>query len=117
MVQNEVGSVKPISISKENWHLLLNELHKEYPTNVLAIKENTKRVLGFTSREHSVWIGNKNYQKEYEEYERDKTDPAALWVGEPFKGHSKKIIQLDFYDEAKRTFFLIKYSEFLKCEI
>lgn len=109
--------MKPITLTIENWHKLLNELHKDYPPSVLAIKEKTKKVIGFTSRRHRIWVPNNNYAQEYAEYEKqikDDSDRILLWYSEPSKGMSKDVIQLDFYDEAKRTFFLIKYSEFLK---
>jgi len=107
--------MKPVTISKENWHLLLIELQKEYPFSVVAIKEKSKRVLGFTSREHTIWTKNKNYDAEYAEYEKQLKDDNLWFLSiEPAKGKSRKVIQLDFYDEVKRTFFLIKYSEFLK---
>jgi hypothetical protein len=50
-----------------------------------------KMVLGFTVRRHSVW----------------KMDPDF--------GHKylKESIHLDFYNEPKRTMFLLKYSEYL----
>ena len=103
--------MKPITLTKQKWCLLLIQLHKDYPVSVLAIKEKTKRVLGFTSREHTIWTPNKNYDAEYAEYEMNKD---SSWFNiPPDKGISIRVIQLDFYSEQKRTFFILKYSEFL----
>jgi len=53
---------------------------------VLLIREKMKKVLGFTSRRHHYFNQEDDYVEE---------------------------IHLDFYDEPKRTMFLLKYSEFL----
>ena len=100
--------MKPIIIEVNKWHELLDQLHNDYPKSVLAIKSKTQKVLGFTSRLHRQWVPNENYDKEYVEYERD------LFVFPPEKGRMKEVVHLDFYDEVKRTFFILKYSEFLK---
>ena len=57
MVLNEVA-MKPVIISEMQWHNLLIEMYKDYPKSVLAIREKTKKVLGFTSRSHRTWIEN-----------------------------------------------------------
>lgn len=105
--------MKPIELTYTQWIRLSKELHKDYPTSVLAIKEKTKKVLGFTSREYRKWIPNPNYNQEYKTYELEKNSGDYLFAFEPEKGRSDRVIHLDFYDEAKRTFFLLKYSEFL----
>ena len=105
--------MKPITLSISNWKLLLAQLHKDYPPSVLAIREKTKRVLGFTSREHTERVVNEYYEVELKEYEESKNS-AWHFLGEPRKYYTQQVMKLDFYDEAKRTFFLIKYSEFLK---
>lgn len=46
-----------------------------------------KRVLGFVDREH------------------------AVWMEDTYKRTSD--VRLDFYDEPKRTMFVLKYSEYL----
>ena len=50
--------------------------------------------------------------KEYEE--RDRTS----WLLEvpPQKGSTENVICLDFYDEKKRTMFLLKYGELIQSE-
>lgn len=73
-----------------------------------------KEKLGFTVREHNAWIENKNYSREYAEYERTKDGPDAmdmLLSLPPERGRYRTEIHLDFYSENKRTMFLLKYSE------
>ena len=50
-----------------------------------------KRVLGFLPRTHEEWVRNEKY-----DFSQRQTT-----------------IHLDFYDERKRTMFLLKYSEFI----
>jgi hypothetical protein len=53
-----------------------------------------KTKLGFTSREYKDWDDS---------------------IGK-YGGWRKNCIMLDFYSEKKRTFFIVKYSEFVKKE-
>lgn len=79
---------KPIEISHKSWHKLVAQLKKDYPASVLLIREKTKDKLGFVPREYRDWDSdNLKYRK--------------------------NCIMLDFYSEKKRTFFLMKYSEYL----
>lgn len=98
--------MKAVKISKLKWLILLEQLHKDYPSSVLAIRDKTKRVLGFTSRAHREWIANPNYDELMKQY-------GAETIYPPDKGRYVDMVHLDFYSEEKRTFFLLKYSEFL----
>jgi hypothetical protein len=80
---------KPIVLSEKVWHKIYNHIAKHYPPGVLLIRNRMKAVLGFTSRTHREWV--------------QKMDG----------GYYETSIRLDFYDEPKRTMFLLKYSEFL----
>jgi len=82
---------KPIVLSEASWLKIYNQIAKEYPPSVLLIRNRMRSVLGFTSRRYTVW----------------KLDPDF--------GHKypKETIRLDFYNEPKRTMFLLKYSEYL----
>jgi hypothetical protein len=73
-----------------------------------------KEKLGFTVREHTAWIENKNYTREYAAYEEAKNSPDAmnmLLSIPPERGRTRTEIHLDFYSENKRTMFLLKYAE------
>jgi len=70
--------------------------------------------LGFTVREHTSYIVNKNYTQEYAAYEEAKNSADELNMLlslPPERGRSRTEIHLDFYSENKRTMFLLKYSE------
>ena len=82
---------KPIELSHRQWKRLLEQLKEDYPPSVLLIRTKGKTKLGFVSREHKDW-----------------DDTLGKW--------RKNCIMLDFYDEKKRTFFIMKYSEHIQKE-
>ena len=65
---------------------LRERLTEDYGRSVMLIRSRMRDKLGFTDREHRWWEERKGYQTH---------------------------ICLDFYDEPKRTMFLLKYSEYL----
>ncbi len=89
----EIGNIlnKPIILTEAKWGLLHRQLAKDHPSSVILIREKMKVVLGFTVRWHEEWI---------------------LDIGTSRRNFEKKIC-LDFYNEPKRTMFLLKYGEFL----
>jgi hypothetical protein len=89
--------MKALKISLDEWQKIIIEIAKHHPRSVWMIRPNMRRILGFTPREHEEWItfdrtGSKN---------------------ETQRKYLKKTIHLDFYDEAQRTMFLLKYSNFI----
>lgn len=87
--------MKPIVLTVDQWRTIRIALQEEYPKTVFMIRDKMKKVLGFTVREHKQWIENPKA-----EYEWD-------------RGHSEFQIHLDFYNQNKRTMFLLKFSELL----
>lgn len=77
-----------MELTPEVWERVNTQLQKDYPASVFIMRSKMQRVLGFVDRKH--WTYNR---------ERNK------W--------NRPIICLDFYDERKRTFFLLKYSQLL----
>ena len=82
---------KHIALTDKQWVKLYNQLAQDNPISVLLIREKMKVVLGFTVRRHTEWI----------------LEPGAS------SRYPEKHILLDFYNEPKRTMFLLKYSSFL----
>ena len=85
---------KPIEISHGQWQRLLEQLMQDYPRSVMLIRERMKARLGFMPRE-------------YKEWDKD----MGKWGG-----YRKNCVMLDFYSEKKRTFFLMKYSDYIQQE-
>ena len=81
---------KPIEISYGQWKRLLGQLMQDYPHSVMLIRAKMKSRLGFTPREYKEW------------------DKGG--------GYRKNCVMLDFYSEKKRTFFIMKYSDYIQPE-
>ena len=77
---------KPIVLSHGQWYKLKERLTNDYSPSVMMLSYRMKDKLGFTVREHTAWTERIGYTND---------------------------IRLDFYDEPKRTMFLLKYSEYL----
>lgn len=77
---------KPIKLTGPQWGKLREQLTEDYGRSVMLIRSRMRDKLGFTDREHQWWEERKGYQTQ---------------------------IHLDFYNEPKRTMFLLKYSEYL----
>lgn len=90
---------KPIVLSEEDWAALHERLLQDYPRSVMLLRDRTKSVLGFSVRRHQEWLGS--YNDASPENRR--------------RGHYgyRETVRLDFYNEPKRTMFLLKYSEYL----
>lgn len=76
----------PITLKPAQWEKLKNRLQNDYSPSVILIRDKMRKTLGFVDREHRWWTERIGYQTQ---------------------------ICLDFYDEPKRTMFLLKYSEYL----
>jgi len=85
---------KSIELSHKQWMYLREQLHKDYPRSVMLMRGRMQAKLGFTNREYKHW---------------DKD--MGKWGG-----YRKNCVMLDFYSEKKRTFFMIKYSEYIQTE-
>jgi hypothetical protein len=88
---------RSIILSEAQWLKIYNHIAKTYPPSVLLIRNKMREVLGFTSRTHEEWIAQEVDVKDI----RYNTKYCI------------KTIHLDFYNEPKRTMFLLKYSEYL----
>jgi len=83
---------RPLILSESQWAEIYSILAKENHPSVILIRTKMKAVLGFTVRTHRVWRHD---------------------VGGSYPVDQ---IHLDFYNEPKRTMFLLKYSDILSKE-
>ena len=88
---------KSIVLTEGTWLKIYNQIAKTYPPSVLLIRDRMRAVLGFTSRTHQEWIDQEVDVKDI----RYRTK------------YSITTIHLDFYNEPKRTMFLLKYSDYI----
>lgn len=75
--------MKAIKLTTTQWNNIKKQIATNYPPSVLLIRQKMKSALGFTPRSHYEW--------------REET--------------GNTVIYLDFYDDAQRTMFLLRYSE------
>ena len=80
---------KAVILSLAQWAAIHQHIAKNYPPGVLLIRDRMKEVLGFTSRHHREGRSSGN------------------------QFHYIETIHLDFYNEPKRTMFLLRYSDII----
>jgi len=92
---------RAVKLTKLQWSKLRAKLSQDYPRSVVMVRWKMREVLGFVDREHEEWV-------DYTD------DPMNMGWGTKSR---ITMIHLDFYDEPKRTMFLLKYSEYLQNDI
>jgi hypothetical protein len=95
--------LKPIILSEQNWDKLKYQLSQNYPKSVMLTRWKMREVLGFTDRLHTEYVDTRSMAGEFGMY------PEYGSGRQP-----KRVVCLDFYDEAKKTMFLLKYSDWIK---
>jgi hypothetical protein len=85
--------MKPIIFSEPDWLKLRYHLIQTQPKSVMLTRWKMKKVLGFTDRLHTEWINKPN-----------------KWGG---MGYEQRQVHLDFYDTSMKTFFLLKYGDYI----
>ena len=85
---------KPIEISHSQWQQLREQLKQDYPPSVMLLRTRMQSKLGFVDREYKDWDNS---------------------MGK-YGGYRKNCVMLDFYSEKKRTFFIMKYSDYIQPE-
>ena len=107
---------RPIKLTPKEWRSIRDDLHKKYPPSYF-IRSKMRDKLGFTVREHRDWQPNKNYQKELADYQRlidPKRTDQFVWSQlhvDPSRGDYVDQVHLDFYDERKKSLFLLTYGD------
>lgn len=87
--------MKPVEITHDQWHLLKTQLMEDYKPSVLLIRERTRSKLGFVPRNYIAYTDNVDS------------------FGELLSRSPRDSVMLDFYDESKYTFFMMKYGSFV----
>lgn len=78
--------MKQVIISKKQWKVLKEKFNKDYPPSVNLVREKMKNTIGCVPRFHETWDARTGYCTE---------------------------VHLDFFDEHKKTMFLLKYSDYV----
>ena len=91
--------MKPTRLTIGQWNNLNHRLSQDHPPSHLMIRSVMRRELGFTVRQHADWhIPGSN--------EVVSTHSTG--------GYYRNCVYLDWYDEVKQTFFILKYSEYIQ---
>ncbi len=83
---------KPVVMLPHQWRSILERIKQREKPSIYLCRNKMKTVLGFTVREHSEY--------QYHPSEHNSFDTASSVV----------TVRLDFYDEQKRTMFLLRYG-------
>lgn len=95
---------KPVVMSPEHWRNIFERIKQKEKPSVYLSRTKMREVLGFTVRDHREYIKDKEYVKSPE---ADELFGEMGWFEGKMNVHT---VRLDFYDEQKRTMFLLKYG-------
>jgi hypothetical protein len=97
---------KPLVMLPNEWAAVLDKIKQREKPSVYLSREKMKDVLGFTVREHREYVKDPNYVRPPDDGEWFNHSQLGWYEGK----NSEHTIRLDFYDEQKRTMFLLKYG-------
>ena len=98
---------RPLELAPSKWYKLQELLRTQYPQSVMLISSRMRDVLGFTVRQHKKLVRSKSHNQELPIREAEHYETVIHLE------HYETVIHLDFWNEPKRTMFLLKYGEFL----
>jgi hypothetical protein len=93
-------------MTPEEWSRVLSKIKQKEKPAVYLMRSKMKEVLGFTVRDHREYIKDPNYIKLPDDGEWFNMHIEGWYEGKT----SQHTVRLDFYDEQKRTMFLLKYG-------
>jgi hypothetical protein len=96
---------KPVIMTPEQWCSVLGMIKQREKPSVYLSRNKMKDVLGFTVRDHREYMKDPEYVKQ--PLTGEWHDLELGWYEGKMNVHT---VRLDFYDEQKRTMFLLKYG-------
>ena len=84
--------MKPVVLDPPQWEDLKQQLTQDYPASTMLIRSKKRAVLGFTERHHRRRVPGV---------------PDSV-------GYYQAEVDLDFFADAKQTFFIHKYGDRLE---
>ena len=98
---------KPVVMTPDQWLTILYRIKQREKPSVYLSRTKMKDVLGFTVRDHREYVKDPDYVR----LPQDKDDwfymEPAGWFEGKINVHT---VRLDFYDDQKRTMFLLRYG-------
>jgi hypothetical protein len=93
-------------MNPSQWDLILERIKQKEKPSVYLSRAKMKDVLGFTVREHREYVKDPDYSRPPQDGEWYNEVQLGWYEGKK----SEYTIRLDFYDDQKRTMFLLKYG-------
>ncbi len=98
--------MKPIVMTTSQWARVFEEIKKREKPSTYLSRSKMRDVLGFTNRNHEEWVKVEDAKDHDPDNDWPHSDMGGWYEG---KTH-QYTVHLDFYDEQKRTMFLLKYG-------
>jgi hypothetical protein len=97
---------KPVVMSPKAWEGVLAKIKQKEKPSVYLSRTKMKEVLGFKVRDHREYVKDPDYVRPI-----DNSDWFSIHIEVWYEGKmSVHTVRLDFYNEEKRTMFLLKYG-------
>ena len=97
---------KPIVMSPSQWDTVLDRIKQREKPSVYLSRSKMKEVLGFTVRDYREYVKDPDYVKRPDNGEWYNMEAAGWFEGKI----NVRTVRLDFYDDQKRTMFLLRYG-------
>jgi hypothetical protein len=97
---------KPVVMSPDQWRHIFERIKQKEKPSVYLSRTKMREVLGFTVREHREYVKDPDYVKLPDDGEWFNMQGSGWFEGKI----NQHTVRLDFYDEQKRTMFLLKYG-------
>ena len=97
---------KPVVMSPEQWNSILDRIKGREKPSVYLSRSKMKEVLGFTVRDYREYVKDPDYVKRPDNGEWYNMEAAGWFEGKI----NVRTVRLDFYDDQKRTMFLLRYG-------
>ena len=97
---------KPIVMSPGQWDSVLDRIKQREKPSVYLSRSKMKEVLGFTVRDYREYVKDPDYVKRPDNGEWYNMEAAGWFEGKI----NVRTVRLDFYDDQKRTMFLLRYG-------
>ena len=97
---------KPIVMTPSQWSSVLERIKQREKPSVYLSREKMKAVLGFTVRDHREYVKDPNYVRPLDNSDWFPVLELGWYEGK----NAQHTVRLDFYDDQKRTMFLLKYG-------
>ena len=98
---------KPVVMSPEQWNNILERIKQREKPSVYLSRSKMKETLGFTVRDYREYVKDPDYvSRPQDKDEWFYMEPAGWFEGKM----NVRTVRLDFYDDQKRTMFLLRYG-------